>query len=180
VEPLVTRPQSVARNVYAGAKITLLILVAVFFAVVSRADDLVTAKGTRYENVRVTEITPTTIAFRHSAGAARLSFTELGPDVQKKYGYDEAKAKAWLAEEAKKAEEAATAEQARKEREAKESQNARRQVEAISHYMDDGGHIAIDPRTGQIYDPEIEAARRSRMLKDLQRYGRPQPTQSPR
>lgn len=89
------------------AKVTLLVGAVVFgISQTSHADDLVTLSGKRYEKVRVTEITPATIAFMHSRGVARLSFADFGPDVQKKYGYDEAKARAWLAQQAQIAAEA--------------------------------------------------------------------------
>jgi hypothetical protein len=109
-----------------------------------------------------------------------VPLSEFGPDIQKRFGYDEAKAKAWIAEQARQQAEAAKAEEAKREQQAKQGAEVRRRVQAIAHYLDDGGHVAIDPRTGQIYDPEIEAARRSQMLKDVQRYGRPHPSHSPR
>jgi transcriptional regulator with XRE-family HTH domain len=80
---------NLAKNFYRGAKVTLLILTAIVSMSIARADDLVTLAGKHYENVRVTEITPTTIAFMHATGAARLPFTDLSADVQHKYGYDE-------------------------------------------------------------------------------------------
>ena len=85
-----------------------------------------------------------------------MPLSEFGPDIQKRFGYDEAKAKAWIAEQARQQAEAAKAEEAKREQQAKQGAEVRRRVQAIAHYLDDGGHVAIDPRTGQIYDPEIE------------------------
>jgi hypothetical protein len=50
---------------------------------------------------------------------------------------------------------------------------------AIAHYRDDGGKIETDPRTGVIYDPDVEAARRAAYTKWLRRYGHPQAHHSP-
>jgi transcriptional regulator with XRE-family HTH domain len=92
-----------AKNLYRGAKVTLLVLAAVLFlAVGANADELqtlVTAKGHRFEKARVTEVTPLSIMIVHSSGVARVPLWEFPPDVQKKYGYDQAKAAAWLAEQ---------------------------------------------------------------------------------
>jgi transcriptional regulator with XRE-family HTH domain len=92
-----------AKNLYRGAKVTLPVVAAVLFlAVGANADELqtlVTAKGHRFEKARVTEVTPLSITIVHSCGLARVPLWEFSPDVQKKYGYDDAKAKAWLAEQ---------------------------------------------------------------------------------
>src|SRR6202035_3691598 len=66
-----------AKSLHRGSKVTLCVLAGILLAGISRADDIVTATGKRYEKVHVTEITPTTISFTHSTGAARLWFTEL-------------------------------------------------------------------------------------------------------
>jgi len=92
-----------AKNLHRGSKTTVIAFAALFMSalVQVRADDLVTITGKRYEKVQVTEVTPATIAFTHATGAARIPLAEFGPDVQRKYGYDVAKAKAWLAAQAK-------------------------------------------------------------------------------
>lgn len=107
-------------------------------------------------------------------------YLSLVPTSRSASGTTKLKRKAWVAEQARQQAEAAKAEEAKREQQAKQGAEVRRRVQAIAHYLDDGGHVAIDPRTGQIYDPEIEAARRSQMLKDVQRYGRPHPSHSPR
>lgn len=140
---------------YRRAKVTLLVVVVTFaISPTSRADDLVTLSGKRFKNVRVTEITPATIAFTCSSGAARFAFTEFGPDVQKKYGYDEAKARAWLAQQAqttaeaeRQKQEAAKSNAERYERTKGELQRMRRVLSA-----------RYDQATGQWYASEEEAA----------------------
>jgi transcriptional regulator with XRE-family HTH domain len=164
---------NLAKNLHRGAKVTLLVLAAVVSVSIARADDLVTLAGKRYENVRVTEITPTTIAFMHATGAARLPFTDFGTEVHRKYGYDEAKAKAWLAEQAGRAAEITKGHQVQRDNEGKQGAEIRRRVDAIAHYLDDGGHVAIDPHSGLLYDPEVETPRRAEAWKWIQRYGTP-------
>ncbi len=167
---------NLAKNLNRGAKVTLkvtlLILGAMFFAAISRADrqTIITVDGKRFEKAHVTEVTPATATIVHATGVARVSLADLPADLQKKFGYDPAKAQVWLAEQAK-------AEQARRDREAAEKQKReeaernREAVAAIGHYMDDGGHVWIDPHSGQLYDPDVEAARRAEAWKWIQRYG---------
>jgi transcriptional regulator with XRE-family HTH domain len=162
---------NLAKNLHRGAKVTLLVLAALLAgSAISRADDLVTVRGKRYENVHVTEITPATIAFTHSTGAARLSFTEVGPDVQKKYSYDQTKANAWLAEQARKADEAVKPERARQDAQMRRANEPRLQVEEVAQAIRDG---AIDPRTGRFYDAEAAQRQRAETFRWLQRYGAP-------
>ncbi|SRR6266446_9793020 len=140
---------------YRRAKVTLLVVAVIFgISSTSRADNLVTLSGKRFKNVRVTEITPATIAFMHSSGAARFAFTEFGPDLQKKYGYDEAKARAWLAQQAQM-----TAEAERQRQEAAKS-NAERyeQAKAELQRMRRVLSARYDQATGQWYASQEEAA----------------------
>jgi transcriptional regulator with XRE-family HTH domain len=169
---------NLAKNLYRGPKVTLLVLAGMLFAAISRADDpetLVAIKGKRFENAHVTEVTPATITIVHAAGIARVPLSELPADVQKKFGYDEAKAKARLEEKAREErarrdrEEAMRAEAARKA--AAEKKQAREEVDAIAHYLDDGGRLEYDAATHQLYDPDIVAARRREAIKFYQRYG---------
>ena len=162
---------NLAKNLHRGAKVTLLVLAALLAgSAISRADDLVTVRGKRYENVHVTEITPATIAFTHSTGAARLSFTEVGPDVQKKYSYDQTKANAWLAEQARNADEEVKPERARQDAQMRRANELRLQVEEVAQAIRDG---AIDPRTGRFYDAEAAQRQRAETFRWLQRYGAP-------
>jgi hypothetical protein len=56
------------------------------------AEDLKTTNGKEYKNVSVSRVEPDGIVIKFSGGIVKLQFTELPPDVQKKYGYDSAAA----------------------------------------------------------------------------------------
>lgn len=145
----------IAKNLYRGAKVTLLLFAATLLAASARADELITVNGKRYEKVRVTEVTPTTIAFMHATGVARLPFTDFSPDVQHKYGYDEAKARAWLLEQAK-----AEQEQQRHEAAAEREKRARalvtyQQVDQMASAL---GNTVYDDATHRWYHSQEEAA----------------------
>jgi hypothetical protein len=158
---------NLAKNMHRGAKVTLLALSAVItIGVTATADDsqtLLTLKGKRYEKVHVTEITPVTIAFKHSTGVARLSFTEFGPDVQKKYGYDETKARAWVMQIAEQ-------EQQQADAAAKARYDAFRNQEKIKAEMERMKSMlnaVYDPMSHRWYRSADEAAAaREQALKD--------------
>lgn len=136
-------------------KVTLLVFAAVFVSALASADDLVTVGGKRYEKVRVTEVTPVTIAFKYSTGVARLPFIDFGPDVQKKYGYDAVKANAWLAAQAK-AEQDRQQHEAAAEKEKRERASAtHQQVEATAAAL---GNAVYDGATHRWYFSQEEAA----------------------
>lgn len=136
-------------------KVTLLVVIAVFATTAtSHADDLVTLSGKRFKKVRVTEITPATIAFVHSSGVARIAFAEFGSDVQKKYGYDEAKARAWLAQQAQIAAEV----ERQRQKAAKTNSERYEQTKAELQRMRRVLNAVYDQATGQWYASEEEAA----------------------
>lgn len=177
------------KNLYNGVKVTLCVLSAIiaFQIVSSLADDpqtLVTVGGKRYEKVRVTEVTPVTIAFTHSVGVARVPFTDFGPDVQKKYGYDESKARTWLMEQA---EQAAKLEKATHDVEREKREQALRNMEAVETFCTSlgPGELRYDPITKQIYNGDREAEIRGELLREAlkQKYlsgGQPlQPSPAP-
>jgi hypothetical protein len=161
---------TILNNPGRAAKVTLLGLslsAPIALSVTTSADDsqaLTMLKGKRYEKVHVTEITPVTIAFRHSTGAARLSFTEFGADVQKKYGYDEAKALAWVAKQAK-----AEREQQQRQDAAEREKRARawanyQEVEAMAAALSDA---VYDGATHRCYRSQEEATfARQRVLRE--------------
>ena len=147
-------------------------------AATARADEphtFVTTKGDRFEKAHVTEVTRATITIMHAAGIARVPLSELSADVQRKFGYDEAKAKAWLEEKAREERARGDREEAMRDegatKAAAEKKQARKKVDAIAHYLDDGGRLEYDPATHQLYDPDIVAARRREAIKFYQRYG---------
>src|ERR1043166_9808873 len=106
---------------------------------------LMSVAAVRVKKARITEVTPISVTVVHSTGVSRVPLTEFPPDVQRRFGYDELKARAWLAEQAKVEE--AKKQQVAKDQAAKrkEAQRVRREVEAISHYLDDGGHLKYVP-----------------------------------
>jgi type IV secretory pathway VirB9-like protein len=169
---------NIAKNFHRGAKVTLLVL-AFLLLLAGRAgadepQTLVTTNGHRFEKARVTEVTPTTITIVHSCGVARMPLSEFPADVQKKYGYDEAKAKAWIAEQEK-------LEQARRDAEAKQKTQAMRrgweQVRAIEDYVESHGELRYDPVTKSIYDADAAAARRAEAFRYLQHDSPPKASQ---
>src|SRR6266516_5351892 len=52
------------------------------------ANDFKTIDGKEYENVTVSRVEPDGIVLTFSGGIVKIPFTELSPEVQKKYGYD--------------------------------------------------------------------------------------------
>ncbi len=60
------------------------------------ADDIVTFDSKTYRNVKVTTSDPISITVSHSSGVARILFQEMSAELQKKYGYDAAKAASYL------------------------------------------------------------------------------------
>jgi thiol-disulfide isomerase/thioredoxin len=77
--------------------ITLLI---VCFASVALADDFKAIDGKEYKNVRVSRVEPDGIVLISKSGISKVYFTELPPDVQKRFHYDAANAAAYSAEQA--------------------------------------------------------------------------------
>jgi hypothetical protein len=67
--------------------LTSLILV-VCFASIALADDFKTIYGKEYKNVTVSRVEPDGIVITFSGGIVKIPFTELPPEIQKKYGYD--------------------------------------------------------------------------------------------
>lgn len=165
---------NLARNLYRGAKIAKLLLIATltWFMVATSAvmagdnETLTTLKGAHYDKVRVTEVTPATVAFKHSAGVCRISLAEFPAGVRKRFGYDETKAAAWVAEQTRQA--AVAAQPAQPQR----TENRMRDVEALALAWQAG---AIDPHSGRFYLPDPAIRQRVSAFEWLQRYGSPRP-----
>ncbi len=66
---------------------TILVLLSVLIKVVA-AEDITIVSGKTYTNASVTRVEPDGISVMHSTGITKLSFSELTPDMQKKYNYD--------------------------------------------------------------------------------------------
>jgi hypothetical protein len=72
--------------------------VVMLLGVAAMADDITTLDGKTYRNVKVTSSDPISITVSHSTGVGMLLFAEMDADLQKKYGYNAAKAAAYLDE----------------------------------------------------------------------------------
>src|SRR5205823_11332178 len=64
------------------------LLLALFALQLAAADDFTTATGQEYKNVTVSRVEPDGIVITFSGGIVKIPFTELSPEIQKKYGYD--------------------------------------------------------------------------------------------
>jgi type IV secretory pathway VirB10-like protein len=103
------------------------------FASVALADDLKTIDGKEYKNVTVKRVEADGIVITHSAGIAKIPFTELPKDVQERVGYDAAKIETPKAA-ARAAEEKQIEEQraAKRERAERERERAEREQKAAA------------------------------------------------
>ena len=66
------------------------------------ASDIHTKDGNVYRNATVTRVEPDGIVIMTNTGVIKLNFSELPKELQQKYGYDPAKAAAFVAAEADK------------------------------------------------------------------------------
>lgn len=141
------------------------------FMVLTRAvsagdrETLTTLKGEQYEKVRITEITPATVTIVHSTCVCRIPIVEFPAEVRKRFGYDEAKAAAWVAEQTRQA--AVAAQPVPLQR-----ANRVREAEYVAALMRAG---AIDPYSGRFYLPDPALQQRATAFELLQRYGTPRP-----
>ena len=67
---------------------TTLAILAALAASIALADDFKTIDGKEYKNVKVSRVEPDGIVITFSGGIVKIPFTELSPEIQKKYGYD--------------------------------------------------------------------------------------------
>ena len=61
---------------------------SVLLAFAALAEDFKTVEGKEYKNVTVSRVEPDGIVITFSGGIVKIPFTELSPEIQKKYGYD--------------------------------------------------------------------------------------------
>jgi len=64
---------------------TTLAILAALAASIALADDFKTIDGKEYKNVKVSRVEPDGIVITFSGGIVKIPFTELSPDIQKKY-----------------------------------------------------------------------------------------------
>jgi hypothetical protein len=72
------------------------------FVIVGRADTIVTTKGEKFKDAKITRAEPDGLVVTHSSGVAKIPFTDLSPDLQKKYHYDAKEAQRFAAETGEK------------------------------------------------------------------------------
>lgn len=68
-------------------QISLAILAALSTSI-ALADDFKTIQGKEYKQAKVSRVEPDGIVIKFSGGIVKIPFTELSPEIQKKYGYD--------------------------------------------------------------------------------------------
>jgi hypothetical protein len=138
---------------------TLAVLI-VCLASVALADDIKTVDGKEYKDVTVKRVEPDGIVITHSVGVAKIPFTELPKDVQKRVGYDAAKIEtadaATGAAEEKQIEEQRAAERERAERERKRAERKRERAERKQKAVADlteseERFIATEKQAGESY-----------------------------
>ena len=78
----------------------ILTFLIVCFASVAFAEDFKTIDGKEYKNVTVSRVEPDGIVLKSKSGIAKVYFTELLPDVQKRFQYNPANAAAYSVEQA--------------------------------------------------------------------------------
>ncbi len=78
---------------------TLALFLIFCFGSLAFADDFKTIDGKEYKNVKVSRVEPDGIVITFSGGIVKIPFTELSPEIQKKYGYDSQAAGAYSAEQ---------------------------------------------------------------------------------
>ena len=78
---------------------TLALFLILCFGSLASADDFKTINGKEYKNVTVSRVEPDGIVIKFSGGIVKIPFTELSPEIQKKYGYDSQAAGAYSAEQ---------------------------------------------------------------------------------
>jgi hypothetical protein len=76
---------------------TLALFLILCFGSPAFADDFKTINGKEYKNVTVSRVEPDGIMIKFSGGIVKIPFTELSPEIQKKYGYDSQAAGAYSA-----------------------------------------------------------------------------------
>jgi hypothetical protein len=74
-----------------------LAILIVCFASLALADDFKTVDGKEYKNAKVSRVEPDGIVITFSGGIVKIPFTELSPEVQKKFSYDPQMAAAYSA-----------------------------------------------------------------------------------
>ena len=65
---------------------TTILLLALSLTIL-RADDIKTTTGQEYKDATISRAEPDGLVIMYSAGIVKIPFTELSPEIQKKYGF---------------------------------------------------------------------------------------------
>jgi hypothetical protein len=107
-----------------------LLTILLLAAMPAFADTITTISGTTYSDASVTKTTPAAISITHSTGMAKIPFKDLPAAMQKKYGYDPAKAAEYEEQEAQR--QAEQKQRAETQRLQAEQENAARQQASVA------------------------------------------------
>jgi len=137
------------------------------------AETIVTNTGQRFEDAKITSVTPATLTIFHRSGVATVPLWELPPEIRQRYHYNEADARAWLATQAEQQrQQAIAAEKARQEQTAaaeRAKQEWRTKEAALKARLEEMSALAnyvYDPATQRWYPSKEEAvAAREQALK---------------
>ncbi len=80
----------------------LVFVTVMLLSVAAIADDITTLDGKTYSKIRVTCSDPLSVTVSHATGERRILFAEMDAELQKKFGYDAAKAAVYMDELAAK------------------------------------------------------------------------------
>jgi hypothetical protein len=86
--PFISRQLGTVSSNLLPIKMKALTFLLLCFASVALADDFKTIDGKEYKNATVSRVEPDGIVITFSGGIVKVPFTELSPEIQKKYGYD--------------------------------------------------------------------------------------------
>src|SRR5215210_78522 len=79
-------------------RLLLIVLLSSATLAPARGEDIATTVGREYKGVTISRTEPDGIVIMHSAGIIKIPFTELSPELQKKYGYNPQAAAAFHAQ----------------------------------------------------------------------------------
>ncbi len=110
------------------------------------AEDLTTNEGKIYKQVTVTKVEPDGLSIMHESGTAKVLFIELPEEMQRKHGYDPAKAEEHVRERNRKRAELEAILTAAKEKEAALKRERMMGSFAVTPETAQGISVAVDSR----------------------------------
>lgn len=119
----------------------------------SKPFDLTTRLGEKFQNCRITKVTPEGLTIVHEAGVARVSFSALDEELQKQFHYDPVKAREYAETEQAKAK---AAEAKRAELNRQREMNEEEQLAALA--AAERKRLEADARATKEYQDAVKAA----------------------